>query len=192
MPKVVPEYKAQARHRIVDAAQRVFARKGFGGATMDDIADEVGVSKGALYLYFANKTELLQALQSAGRELMAAQMAGLEAGGDVAEGMTALVENFFEGKPDRGVWYDLVVEAQGDPGLRDALRDDWKEDYRALRAFLQRLKDRGRLPRVRNLDVTTSLMIATLEHAAGMYLLGFDARETRKTLLASLRAVLGQ
>ena len=37
----------------------VFLRKGFHKATMDDIARETGLSKGALYLYFPSKENLL-------------------------------------------------------------------------------------------------------------------------------------
>jgi len=191
MPKVVPEYKAQARQRIVDAAVKVFETKGFSSTTMDDIASEVGVSKGALYLYFANKTELLKAIQAAGRELVTRRMTRLEEEGDIAEGLSALVEEFFAGGTDRQIWNELLVEAQSDPKLRDALREDWEEDYRALRSFLERLRANRRIPQTLDLDTTTSLLISVLEHAAGMYLLGFDPRDARKTLLTNLRAVLG-
>jgi AcrR family transcriptional regulator len=40
----------QRRHQIMDAAFAVFSRLGFERASMDDIAKEAGVSKGALYL----------------------------------------------------------------------------------------------------------------------------------------------
>ena len=50
--------KQQRLEDILDAAERVFATKGFTGATMDDIADAAELSKGTLYLYFKNK-ELL-------------------------------------------------------------------------------------------------------------------------------------
>ena len=48
MPKVVPEYKQEARSRILDAANKVFAEKGYHEATMEDIAKQLGVSKGAI------------------------------------------------------------------------------------------------------------------------------------------------
>jgi len=58
MPKVVPEYKEEAKSRILDAANKVFAEKGYHEATMDDIAKRLGVSKGAIYLYFSSKEDL--------------------------------------------------------------------------------------------------------------------------------------
>ncbi|MEM7568447.1 MAG: TetR/AcrR family transcriptional regulator [Pseudomonadota bacterium] len=47
---------------ILDAATRVFARRGFEGARMDDVALQAGLSKGALYLYFSSKQALLDAI----------------------------------------------------------------------------------------------------------------------------------
>ena len=59
MPKVIPEYKEAAKDRIIKAAFKIFTKKGYHESTMDDIAKEIGVSKGALYQYFKNKRELL-------------------------------------------------------------------------------------------------------------------------------------
>ncbi|MBN1952570.1 MAG: TetR/AcrR family transcriptional regulator [Bacteroidales bacterium] len=48
----------QRRDDIVLAAEKLFNTKGFGKATMDDVAAEAELSKGTLYLYFRNKSEL--------------------------------------------------------------------------------------------------------------------------------------
>jgi len=50
------------RRAILEAANRVFARKGFASATMDEIAQEAEFSKAALYLYFKNKEDLFLSL----------------------------------------------------------------------------------------------------------------------------------
>ena len=50
------------RREIMDAALRVFARKGFFNATLDEISEEAEFSKGALYLYFSNKEDLLYSI----------------------------------------------------------------------------------------------------------------------------------
>ncbi|HZD12823.1 MAG TPA: TetR/AcrR family transcriptional regulator, partial [Candidatus Binatus sp.] len=62
MPRVVPEYKEEARNRIVSIASQVFTEKGYRQSTMEDVAKKMGVSKGALYLYFASKEELFEAI----------------------------------------------------------------------------------------------------------------------------------
>lgn len=48
--------------QILAAAYTVFGEKGFFTAKMDDIAQEAGVAKGTLYLYYANKEELFHAV----------------------------------------------------------------------------------------------------------------------------------
>jgi TetR/AcrR family transcriptional regulator, fatty acid metabolism regulator protein len=50
------------RTRIVDAAVRVFARKGYHAARVGDIAAEAGVAHGLLYHYFSSKEELLETI----------------------------------------------------------------------------------------------------------------------------------
>ena len=60
MPKVVPEYKKIAKEKITNAAYNVFTNKGYHKTTMDDVANEVGVSKASLYSYFKSKEEILQ------------------------------------------------------------------------------------------------------------------------------------
>jgi len=52
----------EARDEILSAALRVFARRGYGEATMDAIAAAAGYSKGALYWHFSGKQELLLTL----------------------------------------------------------------------------------------------------------------------------------
>jgi TetR/AcrR family fatty acid metabolism transcriptional regulator len=47
------------RRRILDAAVRVFARKGYFSARVSDIAKKAGVADGTIYLYFRSKEDLL-------------------------------------------------------------------------------------------------------------------------------------
>lgn len=58
MPKVLPEYKQEAKKRIINAALNTFLRLGYKKTTMDDIGKDLGVSKGALYQYFTSKDDL--------------------------------------------------------------------------------------------------------------------------------------
>ena len=53
---------AVRRVLLLEAAERVFARLGFHGARMDDVAAEAGVAKGLLYRHFVSKEELFGAL----------------------------------------------------------------------------------------------------------------------------------
>jgi TetR/AcrR family transcriptional regulator, fatty acid metabolism regulator protein len=52
----------EKRRQILDAAVRVFARQGFNGCRVSDIADEAGVAYGLVYHYFRSKDEVLDTL----------------------------------------------------------------------------------------------------------------------------------
>lgn len=54
----MPE-ETDKRQRILHAAIRVFARKGFFGSRVSDIAKDAGVADGTIYLYFKSKDDLL-------------------------------------------------------------------------------------------------------------------------------------
>ena len=56
------ERRARTTLRLLDAAADVFARQGFHAATVDDIADAAGYTKGAVYANFAGKDALFLAL----------------------------------------------------------------------------------------------------------------------------------
>ncbi|MFQ6058255.1 MAG: TetR/AcrR family transcriptional regulator [Anaerolineae bacterium] len=52
----------ERRAQILEAATRVFARKGYRGATIREIAAEAGVAEGTIYNYFKNKDDILISL----------------------------------------------------------------------------------------------------------------------------------
>jgi len=54
--------RAQTRERLLTAARGVFARRGFHGASVDEIASEAGFSTGALYSNFDGKEDLFLVL----------------------------------------------------------------------------------------------------------------------------------
>ena len=57
-----PNVSDARKNQILNAAEDVFNQKGFEDARMDDIAEETGLSKGALYLYFKSKDDLIVAI----------------------------------------------------------------------------------------------------------------------------------
>ncbi len=62
MPKVSQQYKKERREKLISAAEVVFLRLGYSRATVKDVMDEAGVSRGGLYLYFGNKAEIFEAV----------------------------------------------------------------------------------------------------------------------------------
>lgn len=56
------EHKEQRRLQILEAAERVFIRKGYEPTTMKDIVEEAAMSRGWIYLYFQTKEEIFASL----------------------------------------------------------------------------------------------------------------------------------
>ncbi len=79
MPKVVDH--ARLRHELAAQAARLFLRRGYGALGMREIAEELGVSKSALYHYFPSK----RALFEAAGQLAVARMANAFAAPPVEE-----------------------------------------------------------------------------------------------------------
>src|SRR5438874_8380300 len=93
------ERQEQTREQLVEAAARVFARRGYHRATVDEIASEAGFTIGALYSNFAGKEELFLALADRQVEERVAEVGsiadaaeGSEPGRDAAEQLRAFLE----------------------------------------------------------------------------------------------------
>ena len=59
------QQKEAKRLALIDAALAVFSRVGYAAAKIDDVAEEAGVSKGTVYLYFESKEALFEAMVKA-------------------------------------------------------------------------------------------------------------------------------
>ncbi|UJA19487.1 TetR/AcrR family transcriptional regulator [Thermoleophilia bacterium SCSIO 60948] len=70
---------AERRRQILDAAARVFARRGFHACRVSDIATEAGVAHGLLYHYFRSKEEVLDELFVERWELLLRAIASADA-----------------------------------------------------------------------------------------------------------------
>jgi AcrR family transcriptional regulator len=64
------ERKAQTRSAIIEAASRLFARHGIESTSIDRIAQEIRLTKGAVYAAFRSKRELVEAVGAAGSVLI--------------------------------------------------------------------------------------------------------------------------
>ncbi len=54
--------RSEKRQLIMNAALKLFAEKGYASASINDIAQSAGISKGLMYNYFASKEEVLQSI----------------------------------------------------------------------------------------------------------------------------------
>jgi AcrR family transcriptional regulator len=117
------ERKERTREEIVAAAQRVFLRDGFHGATLDDIADAAGYTKGAVYSNFEGKDALFLALLDAQFETrITSYIETFETAASVDEALRANARLMAETARREPLWAPLLVEfwthASRDPALR--------------------------------------------------------------------------
>ena len=52
MPKVIQDYREMAKEKIIESASKLFFQMGYNNAGMENIARDMGITKGTLYLYF--------------------------------------------------------------------------------------------------------------------------------------------
>ena len=123
------ERKAQTRSELLAAARQVFVRQGFHAATLDEIADEAGYTKGAVYSNFRGKDDLFLALLEehyeqrirAHRELF--EQLGSE---DLHDARLAVARIMFAAYEREPAWWALVADfsthASRHPELAGRLR----------------------------------------------------------------------
>jgi len=92
--EVVSEFR---RAGILKAARKVFARHGYDGATMDDVAEACSIAKGTLYLYFKSKRQIyLGVLKEDLHSLREATQTAIAAASSVQSKIRAFVTTRFE------------------------------------------------------------------------------------------------
>jgi AcrR family transcriptional regulator len=113
---------------IIAAALAVFAEKGFAAAKLDDIATRAGLSKGALYLYFADKQDLFRAVVA---EAVAPNFEAVRAAAeshrgpfaDLIRALLPMVAGFARQAPIGGVLKMVIGESRNFPELARVWHD---------------------------------------------------------------------
>ena len=141
------------RNRILDAAQKCFAERGFHGASMASIADTAQMSAGLIYRYFSSKSELIHGIVSRQIELMAEDLETFQAGTQDAAALIA--ERFREDADGSGrdtgrarmlepaLILEIVAESGRDPVIASAFRTFDRHIDGALGAWLSRPRALG-------------------------------------------------
>lgn len=124
MPRVTQDHLDARRRQILAAAHRCFARSGFHATTMQQIADEAGLSAGALYRYFEGKEAVIEGLAAEGRDRKRGALEGLAAEeGDLGSAVRSLLAALAEGGAWSAARLDVRLwgEALDAPPVRRAL-----------------------------------------------------------------------
>ena len=145
MPRVVPGYKDEAKRRIVSVALDVFAEKGYDQTTMEDIGNRLGVSKGALYLYFKSKEELFRAITEQAQHQLREVINDSVGEYDLLTGAAIFLDKALspQYRPNLYLTFEFLSEASRNEELRRILKDDHDDDLATVSGFLQDLRSQG-------------------------------------------------
>lgn len=86
----------QTRQQILAAARRVFAEKGVARTSLEQIAAAAGLTRGAIYWHFANKTELFYAMREQVSLPLVDRMGAALLGQETEDPLTAVEESLLE------------------------------------------------------------------------------------------------
>lgn len=132
------ESKRRTRGLLLDAAEKVFASRGFNGVSVEEVAEEAGFSKGAVYSNFGGKDDLFLALLDRRIERGAPEWGrifGVEAPPEVrARDVEAVLLEGFSG----GAWTMLELEFFLYAMRHEEAREKLAERYRRIRQSIGR------------------------------------------------------
>lgn len=135
---------------LLAAARRVFLARGYHAATLEQIADEAGFSKGVVYSRFASKADMFLALLAERIEERAAENARLVATSSGGQGVALLRENASRRNRAERDWGLLLIEfrvhAARDPDLNRRYAAVHERTLQALAALLAELYSRAGQP----------------------------------------------
>ncbi|MBN1882593.1 MAG: TetR/AcrR family transcriptional regulator [Deltaproteobacteria bacterium] len=95
---------------ILDAAIRVFARKGYYGARVSDIANEAGIAYGLVYHYFKNKEDLLLSIfRTRWDQFLDAIRSIMETGTDPAEMIRKVISFLFHSYKNNPAMIEVMI-----------------------------------------------------------------------------------
>ena len=130
--------KEETRSRILEAAYRVFARRGYEAATVEEITDECSIAKGALYSHFDSKEELFRTILVEHVRRRAEEMAAsLEPQLPLRESILRIIRGLLGDVPDGP---HLAAPVHGILGAGRPQRVGARGGRRAVRPLLRRTR----------------------------------------------------
>ena len=166
MPKIVDEQMREAmRNRIIQEAASEFARLGFDQANINIIAEQAGIGKGTIYLYFENKRELfLEMLRSIAQSQLTTIRVALATDGTTRQRIERLFRAFAHLAEEQSDSFNVYMSALY--GVNRAFKDEATKllrDYLAVIALmLEEGKARGEL-QYENVEATALVVLSLTE-----------------------------
>jgi AcrR family transcriptional regulator len=158
------EETERTRQRILDAARSLLQEGRFHAASMEEIADEAGLSRAGLYLHFRSRTALIDAICETldeSPELLA--LHELVRSGEPREALHRIIEiNIRFWANDEPMFRQLYGSAAIDDAAQDFVDRQTQDRTASLKVLAQRLQRAGHLrPGLRRQDALAQLLLIT-------------------------------
>jgi len=140
-----PSSEMQTRTRILQAAQRLFAAKGFEGTTTRDLAQTAGVAEGTLFRHFANKKAILVEVATSGWvDILTDLLTELSEMGSYKAIAQVMRRRMWNLQKNADIMRVCFMEVQFHPDLRDRIQTEVIDKMTDVaEAFFQTAIDKG-------------------------------------------------
>ncbi|MFF7794858.1 TetR family transcriptional regulator [Streptomyces sp. NPDC007991] len=191
----VTRRRVRTRANLLDAAFSVFAAKGFGHVSIEEICEAAGYSRGAFYSNFSSLDELFFALYQERADLIAEQVSGALAldgpGLDVPAAVDRVTDVLLLDRDWLLVKTDFLVHAARDPDVARSLLEHRARLRQAVADRLARARGHTALPAVLgDTDSAAHAVVAAYDGVTAQLLLDRDVEHARAWLKQLLTALL--
>lgn len=160
MPR--PDVSEERTTQIIDAAIKVFSDQGISNARMDDIAEEVGVSKGTLYLYFKSKDAIISAILEAllkrelahARDLIAAEIPPETKLHQLAD---IMITDLTKIKPLVPLYFEFMAMVMRRNAVHEVLTTSFNNFIEVMQEIIQQGIDVGAFRPINTLDAALAI-----------------------------------
>jgi len=199
MPRVVrkyrEEYKDEARKRIIAAALDVAKKKGYQAMTIDEIAREVGVTKGTLYLYFENKDDLFNIVLAEGADIFRRTMECSRVETDnLDEALSAIFDQFVGlqtmfGTIDDNLAFigELIAISARDPGKKEKFFEIFRWNLDTFVREFRILQEKGLIPAETDLEESVPGVVSLIIGAKFRLFFGTGEAEVKAWWIRSAK-----
>ena len=174
----------------MDAALQVCAVKGYHDATMDDVADSIGVSKGTLYLYFKGKEELFKAISERFQDRLKEGLNRLFTEGKFPDFNNIFSDQPFPREEFTRLLLELASESTRDEKLREMMAGAVETRIEVVQTWLEEQKKRGNINAKADLRYMSIAVFACLIGINFLSALRLNESELRRTFTKSLNAII--
>jgi AcrR family transcriptional regulator len=127
------------RAALLRAAAAVFARDGYEGASVADIANEAGTSSGPIYVHFGSKADLFAATLRANADAALDHVLGALDRPDAASLLTAFGSHLADTEAGHGtLMVQAIIAARHDPAIADLVARTFAERERGIARLIER------------------------------------------------------